>query len=817
MKVSRRWLLGGGAALALAVADPSYSYSQGFFILAQVTPRTFYIAASGNDANPGTQVSPWLTNGKVNSTQMQLGDTFLFNGGDTFTDATLIPNASGTLAHPITFSSYGTGQATVSVSALNALTITNLSNITVSNLNGVGAAGTNQSGFAVVCNTTQSGIMFNGLTVSGFAAHGIFVNAAGGQLSGVSVLGCTSHDNTKLFSTAGGSAGIYLRGTTGAQVSGVYNLHGVLINNCVSHDNPGILGTTNWVGSGICLFQCDSGTIQNCTAYLNGALNNAAAGGPVGIFLFDDKGVVVRGCESYKNNSASGDGDGFDADSGCINCIFEYCYSHGNHGNGFQLFAYTDGVTVTGNSGCIIRYCVSEGDGTGTAGRQGGIALYVSSGAITNAQVYGNTVYGASTTATGGCFAMIGAVTGGFVANNIFYAAGIPFISKDSAVSTIAFTGNDYFSSTGAFSVQWAGTTYTSLATWQAATNQEKIAGANVALTVDPTLLAPGSGGTIYPAALSTLNAYQLLPGSPMIGAGLNLVTQYAVDIGTQDFYGNAISAASLPVGCTASTNTVLTPAQTSIARMGAINYTHRQAFSDYINGLVSANLWSGFDVHGVVATQSASAAVIDIKTGNTYVLHPGGASPVFVADRGYTGVDSSATVYIDTLFNPTVGNPQYTQDNGHAGVWVETNVTSGAAGGAILGSVGPGATAPFSQIWPKYNTGVAFLGVNSSPASAGIAVASSVGDLLVTRSMEVGVSTVRGYKDTTDLGLANTPSAAPLNQNFYVLAKNNGGSPSAGSGAQASIFSIGRGFTPAEVTAFHNLKRAYMTAVGAP
>lgn len=786
-----------------------------FFILAAPS-RTFFISAAGNDSNDGlTQGTSWATIGKVNAQTQQPGDNYLFNGGDTFSDATLTPNVSGTQPYPILFSSYGTGQATISRSAAVGCSITDKSSISVTNLIFTGAAGTTQSGVSVSITTTQKNIILSGLTVSNFAANGILVSCTGsGDLTNLNIINCTSHDNTKLFATSGGSAGIYVRGVNGAQVRGTYNLHNVLISGCVSNNNTGILGQTNWTGSGICLFQCDSGTIKNCTAFSNGASSNAAAGGPVGIFLYDDNGVIVRGCESYNNSTASSDGDGYDADSGCINCIFEYCYSHGNVGNGFQVFAFTDTVNVTGNTGTIIRFCVSEGDGQGTGSRIGGISFDVGSGTLTNPQVYCNTVYGAAGSAADGCIAIVGAVTGGFVANNIFYSPGNnPIVSKDNGGAiTTTFTGNDYFS-TGTFAISWLGVSYPSLAAWQTATGQEQISGANVSVLSDPTLLAPGSGGTISPANLNTLNAYQLNPGSPMINKGINLVSQYSIDVGTQDFYGNSITATSLPIGCTNSTNTTLTPAQTFIARTGTINYKHRAAYSDLINGLIADAVWPKLDLLYVFATQSSTAALLNLVSTNYTPLVNG--APAFVTDRGYTGTDSSASVFLNTQFNPTTAvSPNFVQDAAHISAWVETNITSGASGGCVIGSTGAAGVAPFTQIFPKYSTGVSFYGINSSPASAGITNASSIGHYIGVRT---GANAVFGYKDAVDQSLANTTSAPPINQNFFVLAANAGGVGRVGSAAQVSSVSLGGPLTPTDVTNYHTRLRTYMTAVGAP
>ena len=58
--------------------------------------------------------------------------------------------------------------------------------------------------------------------------------------------------------------------------------------------------------------------------------------------------------------------------------------------------------------------------------------------------------------------------------------------------------------------------------------------------------LTPGNGGTINGYVVGLPAAYKLLSGSPMIGAGLNMLTQFSINPGTKDFYGTTI-----PVGGT--------------------------------------------------------------------------------------------------------------------------------------------------------------------------------------------------------------------------------------------------------------------------
>jgi len=74
---------------------------------------TFYVSGSGSDANAGTSSAPWRTVGHVNAASLQPGDTVLFQGGQSFTDSSLMPGSSGSPGNPIRFGSYGSGKASL--------------------------------------------------------------------------------------------------------------------------------------------------------------------------------------------------------------------------------------------------------------------------------------------------------------------------------------------------------------------------------------------------------------------------------------------------------------------------------------------------------------------------------------------------------------------------------------------------------------------------------------------------------------------------------------------------------------------------------
>lgn len=87
---------------------------------------TYYISASGNDANNGTSTStPWQTLAKVNAKTKVAGDVYRFNKGDTWYGSLTIAQ-SGNSSNPITISSYGSGANPVITGFTTVTSWTNL-------------------------------------------------------------------------------------------------------------------------------------------------------------------------------------------------------------------------------------------------------------------------------------------------------------------------------------------------------------------------------------------------------------------------------------------------------------------------------------------------------------------------------------------------------------------------------------------------------------------------------------------------------------------------------------------------------------------
>ena len=483
---------------------------------------TYYVTSTGSDSNLGTGTSAttaWKTLTPVNSHTFLPGDNVFFAGGQTFTGGLYIHNVASTNSKPVTLDSYGTGNATISsaVGTVGAY-IYQMGGVVIQNLNftGPGVATANKDGIQFyndAASTVYSYLRITSCTITGYQ-NGISIGGGAGTsgYSDVRIQSCSCNTNKK----------------DGIQTYGAakYSLSNVYIGSCSTYNNTGIAGQGSPTGSGIQLSSVNGGTVEYCVSYGNGASSTAATG-PVGIWVYDSTAVIIQNSESYNNTSGGGDGDGFDIDGGCTNCIIQYCYAHGNKGGGFCLFQYAGASTFSGN---ILRYNVSEKNGLGEINVWGANATSL----VTNSDIYNNTVYASLGPAIDFFNTNFTGVT---VKNNIFLTVNGMTIFDSPGTANLTLANNNYYNLSGAFVIWWGGTQYSSKAAWG-----QDAAGKSV----NPLLNSPGTGGTVGNAAnLPTMTAYQISgSSSPMIDAGAVISSP-----GLVDFYGNALFYGAADVG----------------------------------------------------------------------------------------------------------------------------------------------------------------------------------------------------------------------------------------------------------------------------
>lgn len=528
---------------------------------------TFYIAAAGSDSNPGTQAQPWATVTKVNAQSPNPGDTFLFNGGDTFSNQ-LVPPASGSAGNPITYASYGTGQAIINATNVSDVLITNLSYLTIQDLilDGVGVnsttgkmndGSTNQQYLVDIGSTLNSGtctsIKILGCEIrngyGGILLHGDGSTAPVGYSAcefGASpnnpllihdnlAMGIWTHGSVAFSST--GSPYNLAKGTLHSTV----NIHDFEIYNIWGIPNGNDGTVINFFGSGLVVANMATGTVTRGTIHDTGKLNNDSTGrgGPVNFMTIESSGITVTAVEAYNAHTSNVDGLGIDFDGGSSNCRAYQCYSHNNIASPYATGTFT-GSSAT--STITFENCIGEINGSGSTN---GVHRF---GTCTGLVVKQCDFYLDETQATSSACAGLYAQQGDSFTNNLIIVSGIrPLIQIQSSVTAVTIQGNAYYSVAG--TPHWGSNpdsmTWTTLAGFRTSSLAPELNGASPIGSYGNPLVPSSTGNTInnYAKMNSLLTVYDPASNSPIVNAGFGSTPTDA------DFHNRTAQVTTLPVG----------------------------------------------------------------------------------------------------------------------------------------------------------------------------------------------------------------------------------------------------------------------------
>ena len=335
----------------------------------------------GDDANPGTLEKPWRTLARANAHRYKGGDKLLLRGGETYPGFLRFSpeNVTKNERERFTIQGYGLyiGEAIphpiIESGTESAIVLRNLAAVTVQEIAVRGSGYDTNTGWGVcVLNDTPGVERLKYATVgevqaSGFRWAGIYVGGTPNDLPGFDVAedcryGFASVRIEDCEAFGNGYFGIYVSGRLSPDMTDYANAD-VQITGCKAYDNPGDKNyTANHSGSGMLLDNCNTGLIEHCEAWNNGAENGGLTGGPCGIWAHASDRVTIRHCKAYSNRTAgTHDGGGFDLDGGVTNSVIEHCRSWDNDGAGYLLWNYENAPFTLG--GNIIRRCSSENDG----------------------------------------------------------------------------------------------------------------------------------------------------------------------------------------------------------------------------------------------------------------------------------------------------------------------------------------------------------------------------------------------------------------------------------------------------------------------
>jgi hypothetical protein len=536
---------------------------------------TYYVSPTGNDSNSGTtQAQAFRTVAKINQLSLKPGDSVLFEGGATFSDAGLYLTYGdgGSSSSPVTIQSYGTGRATLApASDVRAIDIQNVAGFIIRDLILVGKGLTTSTvnGVNAYCGL-NGGVKLTrvellNLDISGFR-NGIYVQASSNNtFSGFKDLLIADCDVSACRRN-----GIEIRGdyisSTGSP--GRKSHENITIRDCrITGVTGDPLQRTGHSGSGIILSAVKGGLIERCVAWNNGGLSGnypqtgdlpgmSYGGGSCGIWTWNSEYVTIRRCLVYnqKTNNGIPDGDGFDLDGGTTHAAIEYCYSYNNDGTGYLIYTF-DNAPRTSN--CVLRYNVSWGDGR--THMASGFHISRGNGAdsvVEDIDIHNNLVYSEGPADGGPCIGVYGSrpMRGIRVRNNVFVIKGREsFVYVDSIVGRdfVTFQANLYHAVDGNYGIgwKWGGSTtaytFNSLIKWRVAYGSpETASNQSVGLQADPQIAALT---TVTPpttiAELLTFQGFRLGETSPAINAGLDLRKSEfgSLPMPSSDFYGHPV------------------------------------------------------------------------------------------------------------------------------------------------------------------------------------------------------------------------------------------------------------------------------------
>ncbi len=242
------------------------------------------------------------------------------------------------------------------------------------------------------------------------------------------------------------------------------------------------------------------------------------------------------------------------------------------------------------------------------------------------------------------------------------------------------------------------------------------------------------------------------------------------------------------------------------LARTSGLDTTHRNAYSNLLCGLDLDGVLSKLDALYIFATQDSATALLNLVSTNYTCVSNG--PPTFVADRGFTGVSGSSSVYLDTQFNPiTATTPNYVLGSAHISAW--SNTSAQGANDVSMGLVNGGGNEVF--IIPRTTSNIGRFAVNCGESD----VSNTDGSGYYIAVQPDGISTVV-YRNGVQIISAASTGSFSLNMSMPILAiRDSGTGIQSGSGRQHSAASIGASLSSTDAGNLNSRVHTYMTAVG--
>ncbi|WP_104086708.1 NPCBM/NEW2 domain-containing protein [Arthrobacter sp. GMC3] len=487
-----------GAGEILATGVGKFNAPTSGTITAAVTSIStgqYFVDCSAAIEGDGTKEAPYNSLSQVNSHGSFLpGESIRFRAGVDCVGQ-LAPQGSGLKGHPISVLGYGDGaMPTINGNgAVAAIQITNASYWTISGLHVINPATDHARRVGILFNATtaadQGGVVVTENHVEDVAG---WSNKTGSQSADFPL---SAGIMVQVQSGSGAYAGITITNnrvndTGGGGIKLAADTNKYHTNVLISGNKIDSVG-----GDGIVVHNADEPLVEyNSALNLGMGKHPFVAGNFAGMWPYNSRNTMFQYNVVGNSVTSTYDSTAWDCDIQTVGtCTFQYNYSYGNAG-GF----YLNCVSGCGNSSTttkvILRYNVSQDD-CRLGGASGGPGVH-------------------------------------YIYNNTFYCPSRDFLDD--------MSGPRYFANNAI--VAPSGNLKSGLGT-----NRNNAYSGGIkppsdevgAVIGDPKFLAGGSGQT----TLSN-NGYQLLEGSPLIGAGTPMA-----DNGGRDYFGNPLSDGAPNIG----------------------------------------------------------------------------------------------------------------------------------------------------------------------------------------------------------------------------------------------------------------------------
>src|ERR1017187_6390112 len=402
--------------------------------LAGQTKATYYVSTTGNDSNPGTIGSPWLTIQHAASSVSAGATVYVFGG--VYNESVNFP-ASGTASAPITFEGYPRQTAVIDGTGVSCCT------------SNPPSSGNDTQGLINIVN--QSYIILREFEIRNFTTSNAAYTPAGvwitGSGTGLQLLNNLVHNITTSSEKNGNAFGLAVYGTSQTPISylvisgnEVYNLKtgnsesvtvdgnvtNFAITNNLVHDNDNIgIDAIGYEGVGpVGYDEAMYGEISGNTIYNISGINNPGEGNS-----YDADGFYCDGCAyvTFERNSV------YNVDYGIeVTSEHRKCLSNGTEWSGPN----DTGTPGAGTYPCNGRYVTVRNnvvyDSTACGIAIGGYANHIlvgpgdrCCGGSAQVVIVNNTLYNNNTKSQAGEFQIqyhSGEAQGNIFENNIVYA-----------------------------------------------------------------------------------------------------------------------------------------------------------------------------------------------------------------------------------------------------------------------------------------------------------------------------------------------------------------------------------------------------------